>query len=614
MYLGPIDGGMATASADVTHSQFVARVCQLDPDEIRALCETNYSLAANVLTKNWIDGNPRTNWDGKPFDWHPVAADEGKHHFEDWYDRIRASPANMFLAARKHTKTTFADTLMIWRSEYNAGHRSLYWANTRKQVKERMEELEEIARANPWLQNVSDDGALLSKRFENGAGIDTTWVTGGYEGGHVDLQIGDDPMKELGDISDSEVEHWYGNVIVPTLNPGDTLQCIIGTRKRPNDLYEILRKRHDEEGFGDAIPGYSLVEYPAIREVWESEYDRPGDLAPKALYEETHAPDLADALGFDTETLHLLWPDARDADFYLRNLGMQGRRYFLREFNMVYTQVEDAVVHREWITNTTAPRDPPTDLSETFHAADYPDPVTREDFEEVIIGHDPAGSGRDRFAFVTVGTLAHPPESLPPTYQALAMDEDGGTSPVRIRHILDVWQAQDVPPSRWRDKLTNLHDRYAPDSIAIESNLNATWTSDDEEIPRRVRQAIDPVATTRRKHSWKDGVPSIGSDIEAGRYRFYNGADDLVTALTSVQMSEGELVGHTPDLVMALFMAHKQLTDPAGYIATSRTSMTGGKSEQDREREQSARERRRALKGSDAGEAMLSALDGNAPY
>jgi hypothetical protein len=596
---------MNTDEGDVTHREFTKKVCSLPDSKIRSLCESNYLLAANVLTRNWIQGNPRTNWDGKPFDWHPVAKREGKHHFADWYDRIRQSPANMFLAARKHTKTTFADTLMIWRSEYTPGHQSLYWANTRKQVKDRMEELEEIAAANPWLANVSDEGALLSKSFENGAGIDTTWVTGGYEGGHVDLQIGDDPMKELGDISDEEVEHWYGNVIVPTLNPGDTLQCIIGTRKRPNDLYEILRKRHESEGFDDHVPAYNLVEYPAIREVWTEEYDRPGDLAPEGIYEEVHAPDLASALNLNTDSLHLLWPDARDVDFYLRNLGMQGRRYFLREFNMVYTQVEDAVVHREWIESTKSQREPVErfDGSE-WNPSDYPGTVSRGDFDRVVVGHDPAGSGRDRFAFVTVGELTHSLEALPENYQQLA---DSDT--VTLRHILDVWQAQEVPPSRWRDKLTALHDRYSPDSIAIESNLNATWTSDDDAIPQRVRKRITPIATTRGKHSWKDGVPSIGSDIEAGKYRFYQGCGDLVTALTSVQMSEGELVGHTPDLVMALYIAHKQLQ--GSDLSVSRSSLKDAG--RDKEAVEKERSKREELRGSEVGRAILDAQD-SGPY
>lgn len=592
--------------------ELVDAVRKRPPHQIRKLAEAKFLLAVDVLTKNWIDGNPRTDWDGKPFEWHPAP-----RHFSDWYENIHSNPANMFLAARKHTKTTFVDCLMIWKSEYTAGHRSLYWANTRDQVKDRMEEFDEIVSANPWLQNVTTDTAALSKSFGNGAKVDTTWVTGGYEGGHVDLQCGDDPMKELGDIPDQEVEHWYGNVIVPTLNPGNTLQCIVGTRKRPNDMYEILRRRHESEGFDDKIPGYNLVEYPAIREAWLQEYDRPQDLAPVELYREVDAPVLADALDLPGDSLHILWPEARDPDFLTRNLGMQGRSYFLREFCMVYTQVEDAVVHREWIEDTTSERAPPTRFdSETWTPMDYPEPIGRGAFDEVIVGHDPAGKGRDRFAFVTVGTLTHPPESLPEGVRALAVDDDGNPRPVRIRHILDAWQAQDVPPSRWRDKLTSLHDRYRPDEIAIESNLNATWVSDDDEIPQRVQDAIEPVATGRGKHSWADGVPAIGSDIESGRYRFYSGGGEqnmtgaLVTALTSVRRNNGELVGHTPDLVMALYMAHKRLTDDSGRAASSRARLgRTSRSESEREREETEREKRRALKDSPIGRSILENAD-----
>jgi len=586
--------------------QAVNKIRNQPPKVIRRLAGENFLLAVDILTKNWIDGNPRTDWDGKPFDWYPAP-----RHFRDWYNRIRGHPANMFLAARKHTKTTFADCLMIWKSEYTPGHASLYWANTRDQVKDRMEEFDEIVGANPWLESVHTDTAALSKTFPNGAKVDTTWVTGGYEGGHVDLQLGDDPMKELGDIPDSEVEMWYGNVIVPTLNPGNTLQALIGTRKRPNDMYEILRRRHESEGFDGKIPGYNLMEYPAIREVWQQEYDRPGDLAPKEIYRKVDAQTLADALDVPGPELHILWPEARDADFLVRNLGMQGRSYFLREFNMVYTQVEDAVVHREWIDDTTANRSPPTRLDTTWNPSDYPEAVARSSFDQVVVGHDPAGKGRDRFAFVTVGTLTHPHDRLPEHVKQLAIDEDGNPVDVRIRHVLDAWQAQDVPPSRWRDKLTSLHDRYRPDEIAIESNLNATWVADDDDIPSRVKKTIEPIATGRGKHSWEDGVPAIGSDIEGGKYRFYTGGGDqnmtgaLITALTSVRRGEQGLIGHTPDLVMALYMVHKRLTDDSSRGSSARSNLSYGNDDTAREREKSDREKKRDLKQSAIGRSIL---------
>lgn len=572
--------------------QFIETLRTKRPQAIRAVIQDNFLIASNLLTYNWIEGNDRADWQGKSFDWFPTG-----DHYRDWYDRVNEHPLNMLLAARKHTKTTFACCLMIYRSEFTDGHSSLYWANTEGQVKERMEELDEIIAANSdWLEHCHTDTALLRKGYRNGSRIRTTWVQGAAEGGHVDLSLGDDPMKEFADIPDERIEEWYGKVIVPMLNP-DGLHAIIGTRKRPHDLYELLRTKHEQDQALEHLPSYTLTEYPAIREAWEREYDRPQNLAPESVYTSVEASALADALDLETDTLSILWPDARSPEWLATNLGGQGRSYFLREFCMIFRQAEDAIVQRDWIQATAHSRQPPTTLSELFTPVDYSDAITRNAWEEVVVGIDPAGKGRDRFGFVTVGQLTHPAPAVP-----------GAEESVTLRHILDVYQAQDVPPSQFRAKMTALNDRYSPDTIALESNLNQTWVADDEELPRRVRQVIEPIATGRAKHSWKDGVPRIGSDIEAGRYRFYmDGADnqteDLITALTSIQMHEGELVGHTPDLVMALYMAHKQLTDPSGDLTVSRTNLKHGGT--DREQEQKDRKTKAALQDSEIGRAIL---------
>lgn len=588
---------------------------ELSPDVLRGTISgvaekkdhpTAFKLFANVVTYNWIVGNDGAGWPGKSFEWYPIdapdaaqegdnaAGDEPTHHFVNWYETLRSNPLNMLLAARKHTKTTFACCLMMYRSEYMDGHTSLYWANTENQVKERMEELGELIRANPWLQHLHTDTALLRKEFHNGSRIRTTWVQGAAEGGHVDLSLGDDPMKEFADIPDARIEEWYGKVIVPMLNP-DGLHAIIGTRKRPSDLYELLRTKHEaDEALAD-LPSYTLTEYPAIREAWIDEYDRPQDLAPAHVYTPCEAPSLASALDLDTDTLHILWPEARPPEWLAKNLGGQGGPYFMREFNMVFRQAEDAIVQRAWIQATATDRAPPASFEEThrWQPRDHPEAVTREDFEAVGVGIDPAGAGRDRFAFVTVGDLRH------------GTTPDG--EPVICRHVLDAWQRQDVPPSEFRSKLEALHSRYRPDVLALEANLNQTWVADDEAIPKHVRRDIETITTTRRKHSWKEGVPRIGSDIEAGKYRFYTGGGDhtseLITALTSVQRdpSTGDLVGHTPDLVMALYMCHRALDSPGG-ATSSRTSLDGSASGEDRETRDSLRE-------SEIGRAILDTRD-----
>jgi len=85
--------------------------------------------------------------------------------------------------------------------------------------------------------------------------------------------------------------------------------------------------------------------------------------------------------------------------------------------------------------------------------------------------------------------------------------------------------------------------------------------------------------------------------------------DALITALTTIQMHDGELAGHTPDLVMALYMAHKRLVDPSGQASSRRASLVGG-SERDRERAEQDREKRRKLRGSGpVGDAIVDAYD-----
>lgn len=578
--------------------QAVVNLTRQPPGVIRRLAREDFRVFSDVVTHNWIRGNDRSGWPGKSFDWYPTPP-----HYEDWHDRVHRHPLNMILAARKHTKTTFACCLMLYRSEYTPGHSSLYWANTEGQVEERMGEYDELVEANSdWLQNVHTDTALKRKEFENGSRILTTWVQGAAEGGHVDTSLGDDPMKEFADIPDQRIEEWYGKVIVPMLNP-DGLHAIIGTRKRPNDLYELLRTKHEHDDALSDLPSYTLTEYPAVREAWQREYDRPSDLAPQHCYTECDAPELASALALEDDQLSILWPDARSPGWLAKNLGGQGTPYFLREFCMIFRQAEDAIVKRAWIQANAADRAPPQSLADPWQPAGYGRDVTRSLFDDVVVGVDPAGRGRDRFAFVTVGQLTH--------------GETSEGEPVVRRHILDAWQRQEVPPSQFRGKLTALTDRYSPDTIAIEANLNQTWVADDDAIPSPVRRRIETIATTRRKHSWRDGVPSIGGDIEAGVYRFYTaGGDatsDLITALTSIQMDpeRGELVGHTPDLVMALYMAHKVLADGGG-VASSRVSLqAGGASDMEREREETEREKRRALRDSEIGRAIL---DDDSPY
>ena len=540
--------------------------------------ERLFRAFANLVTYNYLADTPQ--------EWHPIP-----DHFQAWHRMLERGTMNMGLAARKHMKTTFLRLRIMYYCEFVDGHGVLYWANSQDQVVERMEEMDDMIEANSWLRHLHPDTAAKRKRYPNGSFVYTTSVNASPEGIHVQQVLGDDPLKEFADVPDSQIEEWYGKVIVPMENPEGT-NAIFGTRKRPSDLYELLRTKHEDMDSAGDLPTYTLTEYPAIREVWLNAYpDRADELAPLSLYTETEAPAIANAVGLDSDTVHVLWPEGRPADWLAGRLGAQGRPYWEREFCMVFRQVEDAVVEREWIDACGVPRSPPQNLRDPWRPDDVAEAVPRSAWDEVAVGIDPAGTGRDNFAFVTVGQYAH--------------EFDGET--VDVRHILDVHFQEQLPPSGFRDKLSALTHRYRPDTIMLEANLNQTWVAEDEELDPEVRRVLDTYSTGREKHGWKDGVPGMGSDIEAGKYRFYDsaGTASLTEALASLQRHNGELVGHTPDLVMALWMADRALTDMGG-AAVARGRLDGKGI--DREREQEDRERKRALKDSEVGRQVLENL------
>jgi hypothetical protein len=507
-----------TPQTDDSRLDVVERVTKLPASDLRELCRDNFGLFADVVTYNWLQESP-TQWEEIP------------DHFLHWNEMVESSPLNIILAGRKHTKTTFVCCKIMHQSEFVDGHASLYWANTENQVEDRMTELEEMIDTNPWLENLHSDGALKSKTFSNGSKLHTTWVTGAVEGGHVNLSIGDDPLKEFGDIPDERIEEWYGKVIVPMLNR-DGLHVIVGTRKRPSDLYEILRTKNADSDWG--LPSYNLVEYPAIREVWLGKYgdDRPDNLASADLYTEVNAPQLAAALDVPGKTVSVLWPEGRPAQWLAGRLGAQGKPYFIREFCMVFSQAADAIITRDDIDDHCSLHDSAPDFVDVG-TADCP-------YTRTAIGVDPASTqGTDHSSFVTLGV------------------RDSG-----VRDILSVFNAEAINPARFKAKLQELDRRYAPSAIVIESNGMQQYIIDDAvEFDRSL--PIKRHHTSQQKHSWKTGIPRIAHRIGQGGYQFYREADDnteeLIDALTSLVMKDGKLQGHTPDPVSALYQAEQAI-------------------------------------------------------
>lgn len=498
----------------------------LTREEKRGLGEDNFRFFLNLLSYNWMSGSPD--------EWYRVPAYAASPHpdeDQDWHSLLHESQdSHIILAGRKHTKSVWALGEIAHQAEYTNRSDILYYANSQRQVSARMGELEDMIEENLWLSNLHKNGNAPggnSKEFPNGSKIHTVSMGGAIEGSHVHLSIGDDIIKETGGINDSM--DWYRRVIVPMRNQSGR-DTIVGTRKHPNDIYEQFRTMGAEM---EGIPTYKLSEYPAVREPWIQEYsDRKDDIAPDRFYTSVEASDLRSRVTSPGDNLNVLWPQARGPEFLRGMYGRQGRPAFLREFCMVYIQAENSIVDREWIQ--VSDQKTPQNINQ-WQPSGHNEPVSRDWWDQVVTGIDPAGKGNDCFSFVTVGKHN------------------------RLRHVLDVTVEQDMTPSEFRQEFSSLYQRYRPDEMVMEGNALQSWYAEDEEFEDHL--PISSSTTTEKKHSLTDGIPKIASDLEMGLYKFYEseGTDELITGLTSLQVDgDGLLKDHTADTVMALYQTHKK--------------------------------------------------------
>jgi hypothetical protein len=583
---------MTVPRAKITRDRIatLSEAAERRPERVREYVRDDLRLFANLVSYRWIEETKRE-------DWYPLP-----RHADDWHRRFVDDDASpMILAPRKHVKTTWALCELLHDLQFKPGFAALYWCNNAdNQLTARMEDLEEMIESNLWLDGLhrgkpdnlnNVPRGLKQKDFPNGSTLYGTGVGSGIEGSHVNAVVGDDPLKEHGGVADSEILDFYLKVIVPMADAADRT-VIVGTRKRPKDIYYLIRERTNETG----LPGYRLVEYPAVREAWLDNYgDRPEHLASADVYESDPParPDFAGHVGVETDHPTILWPAARGPEFLLSKLGRQGHAAFLREFCMVFTHVEDAIIKRSWIEDDpvsvepagvswTTP--PSRDAAEAFLGEHHD--VEGFEFDRVAVGLDPAvAEGGDNCAWCVVAERSFPDMEWP------------------LRYPLHATHFQGIQPERMRQTTADLHDRFEADVIVAERN-GLEWYM-DRHVQFPTRLPVTMHQTGAGKHSWKRGVPAIADAVERGRWRFIRGSDgveDLIDALCSLRMDDNDhLAGHTPDVVMAAYMATKGLGSGKGGVV----DLGRG----DGERVEREAKRERALEGGEIGDALLNVRD-----
>lgn len=456
-------------------------------------------------------------------DWSPL----GDHH--DLWLRHLAGDADAegdlaLLCHRDGLKTTIITAFAIACLEYLDGYRVIWAMNTQEQAFEKADrELNKFIERNPWLLNLNKPRQEDSKKvkvFSNGSSLTTGWLFGGIEGARAHLLILDDIIKERGDGSTSEIINWVDGVTQPMVKD-DGRTVLVGTRKRPDDIYSHYRD----------YQGYELREFPAILDAWDQEFREDHDWQARRPdpdhYTEVPSP------WHDGETLQLLWPEARGPEWLADKKSKMADHLFWREYTLTIQGASGNLIDESDINRLV------DDDGCSIRGQEPPRQLTPGSGEATVVAHDPAQSPTgDNAAFV-----------------AFHVGRDGR------RRLLAAKAETGMQPSAVKAKLADLDSRYDPAMVVIESNGMQQYVANDAlEFSPSLRAKVTGIETTGQKHSWENGIPRLRRLVENGGIQFYRGhnpTEDFIQAAMSLELSDGKLKGHTPDLIAAWYMAEQ---------------------------------------------------------
>jgi len=457
-------------------------------------------------------------------DWAPL----GDHH--DQWLRHLAGEADVdgdlaLLCHRDGLKTTIITAFAVACLEYLDGYRVIWAMNTRDQAYEKADrELNKFIERNPWLVNLNRPRKTDSKKtkeFANGSSLMTGWLKGAIEGARAHLLILDDIIKEQGDGTTESVLNWVDGVAQPMVKD-DGRTVIVGTRKRPDDIYSHYR---DYEG-------YELREFPAILDVWDQEFREDDDWEARRP-----DPDLYTEVGnpWSGSTLQLLWPEARGPEWLANKRSKMADYLFWREYTLTIRGASGNLVDEADVNQLVG------DGGCSIRGQEPPQQLRPGAGEATVVAHDPAQSPTgDNAAFV-----------------AIKVGRDGH------RELLDAVAEQGMPPSQVKATLADLDERYDPAVIGIEDNGMQQYVVNDAlEFSAALRAKVTGFSTTGQKHSWENGIPRLRRLVENGGIHFYRGhgpTEEFIQAAMSLTLQDGTLKGHTPDLIAAWYMAEQAI-------------------------------------------------------
>jgi hypothetical protein len=450
----------------------------------------------------------------------------GDHHGE-WLRLLDDHRKLVLNCHRDGLKTTVVLCYLALRLEYDAGFRVIWAMNNKGMTKKKTDlEFNRVVERNPWLTNLQDDVRVADtielKEFPNGSTLTATWLDGGIDGDRAHLLVLDDLIKARGDGDPDDVREWVEGTATPMVKDnGRTV--MIGTRKRQDDLYQHYR----------SLPAYAVAEFPAVLEYWADGNATAPDLEDRRPPEEyyTEVPDPWQ----DGRSMHILWPEARGPEWLTEKRDEMADFRFWREYCLTFIGASGNLVDADAVN---------LDVDKggcSIRSRSPPDRYRAGNGEAIVVTHDPANSPTGDDCAFTVW-----------------LRRRGGE-----RVLLDARSEPGLSPSQVKNQLKAYDKRFDPAAIVIESNgIQGYIVEDAIEFDSQLAAKVTGLDTGSQKHSWENGIPRLRTLVDNGMLHFYRdhpATEDFIQAMESLELDDGRLKGHTPDLVAAWYMAEKML-------------------------------------------------------
>lgn len=184
---------------------------------------------------------------------------EYPQHFNEWAELTESESRLMIVASRDMGKTTFFDRILpisrILRAKKK--YEILLVSYSDMQVMKIGGSIKETFDGNPQLKAFSprseEDWSKSRMKFKDGSVIDTLTFGSSGRGGHYDLILIDDPVKDFGGMNPDDQSQYLTRALTPMCKPDGQI-IVTGTYVYDGDLIDRIEKN----------TAYKTFKYPAI--------------------------------------------------------------------------------------------------------------------------------------------------------------------------------------------------------------------------------------------------------------------------------------------------------------------------------------------------------------